>query len=108
MAYNPDPNFTPSDYGISGGLDRDALNKSLEDVRKTIAALGTASKPRNTSERIKKAIAALGNDTAPVYGQGVPETKSYLKDKSEYEVHSPYSFLPAEIQKNLDEDRAYK
>jgi hypothetical protein len=42
MVYNPNPPFTPSDYGNrTGGIDQAALQQSLEDTRKAIAELGS-------------------------------------------------------------------
>ena len=107
MVYNPNPPFTPSDYGISGELDRDKLQEQLQSTRDYIAALGNVTAGSNTSDDIANAIAALGNDTAPVYGEGVPEAKSYLGDKSSYNLYQGYTSPPG-MEERHAEDRAYK
>lgn len=106
MVYNPNPPFTPSDYGISGELDKDKLQEQLQDTRDYIAALGNVVSSDNPND-IANAIAALGNDTAPVYGEGVPEAKSYLGDKSTYNLYQGYTSPPGMEEKHA-EDRAYK
>lgn len=83
MAYNPNPPYNPSDYGIKGGIDYDALEKSLQDTRDQIASF-TSSDTSSQDSNAKKALKRIANKEQVVYGAGVPVYESTRKDPSEY------------------------
>ena len=88
MAYNPNPPFNPSDYGNRpGGLDYQAMEDRLNDIREQIAGFNTP---------IRDTAAALEGNLhgQPTYGEGVPAYQSRMKDKSEYAAKGNYG-LPA-------------
>ena len=101
MAYNPNPPFNPSDYGTRpGGLDYQAMEDRLKDVREHIASFNEIP--------IRDTAAALEGNLRgqPTYGEGVPEYQSRMKDKSEYAAKGNYS-LPDFAQKALDQNTEY-
>lgn len=100
MAYNPNPPFNPSDYGNRpGGLDYQAMEDRLNDIREQIAGFNTP---------IRDTAAALEGNLhgQPTYGEGVPAYQSRMKDKSEYAAKGNYG-LPDFAQKALDQNTAY-
>lgn len=101
MAYNPNPPFNPSDYGNRpGGLDYQAMEDRLNDVREHIASFNDIP--------IRDTAAALEGNLRgqPVYGEGVPEYQSRMKDKSEYAAKGNYG-LPDYAQNALDQNTEY-
>jgi hypothetical protein len=101
MAYNPNPPFNPSDYGNRpGGLDYQAMEDRLNNVREYIASFNDIP--------IRDTAAALEGNLRgqPVYGEGVPEYQSRMKDKSEYAAKGNYA-LPDYAQNALDQNTEY-
>ena len=101
MAYNPNPPFNPSDYGNRpGGVDYQAMEDRLKDIREQIASFDEIP--------IRDTAAALEGNLRgqPVYGEGVPEYQSRMKDKSEYAAKGNYA-LPDYAQKALDQNTEY-
>ena len=60
MVYNPNPPFTPSDYGNrTNEVDYAALEQSLEDTRKAIADLGGGSTEAREAATAGENVASL-------------------------------------------------
>ena len=108
MVYNPNPPFTPSDYGNrTSGVDYAALEQSLEDTRKAIADLGGAS------TEARKAATAGDNVASLLERQ--PEERSvevgsYRGDRSSY-GQQPFVLslgIQDKMQQNFDFVNAYR
>ena len=108
MVYNPNPPFTPSDYGSrTSGIDYAALDQSLEDTRKAIADLGGAS----TEAR----EAATAGDNVASLLERQPEERSvevgsYRGDRSGY-GQQPFVLsqgIQDKMQQNFDFVNAYR
>lgn len=108
MVYNPNPPFTPSDYGNrTSGIDYAALKKSLKKTRKAIADLGGAS----TEAR----EAATAGDNVASLLERQPEERSvevgsYRGDRSSY-GQQPFVLsqgIQDKMQENYDFVNAYR
>ena len=108
MVYNPNPPFTPSDYGSrTSGIDYAALEQSLENTRKAIADLGGAS----TAAR----DAATAGDNVASLLERQPEERSvevgsYRGDRSGY-GQQPFVLsqgIQDKMQENYDFVNAYR
>lgn len=108
MAYNPNPPFTPSDYGNrTSGVDHAALQQSLEDTRKAIAGLGKGSAEARTNSTAKANAASL-LERKPE--ERSVEVGSYRGDRSGY-GQQPFVLsqgIQDKMQQNFDFVNAYR
>lgn len=82
MAYNPNPPYNPSDYGIKGRIDYAALEKSLQDARDQIASFTSSEGSKNSNA--KKALRRIAKQEQPVYGEGVITPERITKNHKKY------------------------
>ena len=108
MVYNPNPPFTPSDYGSrTSGIDYAALEQSLEDTRKAIADLGGASTEARANSTAKANVASL-LERQPE--ERSVEVGSYRGDRSGY-GQQPFVLsqgIQDKMQQNFDFVNAYR
>lgn len=108
MVYNPNPPFTPSDYGNrTSGIDYSALEQSLEDTRKAIADLGGASTEARANSTAGDNVASL-LERQPE--ERSVEVGSYRGDRSGY-GQQPFVLsqgIQDKMQENYDFVNAYR